>query len=255
MSFHRTKFWLLCLAALLLMLPARPACGQGYRGQARAAIAAQRRAARQAARRAVAANATIAESPRLEESIGPNGAARYGGHPAASEAQKGGGQKGGGQKGGAQKGQPTVRSMEGLPPKWIEQLRDRSPEEQQRFMENNERFKSLPPERQAQIRRNLEQWNKLSPEQKNAIMDRERFFESLSPQQRQYVRNNLLPRWQAMPFERRQILLGRLRELRSLSPESREAKLNDPNFMQGLSPDEQQTLRDLNQLRNPLPQQ
>jgi hypothetical protein len=43
--------------------------------------------------------------------------------------------------------------------------------------------------------------------------------------------------------------------LRDLTPDARAAKLNDPAFMQGLSPDEQQTLRDLNQLRNPLPQQ
>ena len=213
------KFWLLCLVALLA-LPAPPAHAQGYRAQAFRAAAAQRRADRQAA------------------------ACRRGGRRKSEDA-----------KPETQKGQPNVRSMEGLPPKWVEQLRDRSPEEQQRFMENNERFKSLPPERQAQIRKNLEQWNRLTPEQKNAIIDREKFFESLSPQQRQYIRNNLLPRWQAMPVERRQLLLGRLRVLRDLTPGCASAKLNDPNFMQGLSPDEQQTLRDLNQLRNPLPPQ
>jgi Protein of unknown function (DUF3106) len=218
MIFRTFKFWLLCLVALLA-LPAPSAHAQGYRAQAFRAAAAQRRADRQA-RRAAAEDAKSKDA-----------------------------------KPEAQKGQPNVRSMEGLPPKWVEQLRDRSPEEQQRFMENNERFKSLPPERQAQIRKNLEQWNRLTPEQKNAIIDREKFFESLSSEQRQYVRNNLLPRWQAMPVDRRQLLLGRLRVLRDLTPDARAAKLNDPAFMQGLSPDEQQTLRDLNQLRNPLPPQ
>jgi Protein of unknown function (DUF3106) len=223
MNLRRPKIWLLFLTASLA-LSALPARAQS-RAQVYRAAAAQRRADRLARQDAASNDAISAD----------NGDA--------------------GQKSGAKKGQPNLRSMEGLPPKWIEQLRDRSPEEQQRFMENNERFKSLPPERQAQIRRNLEQWNKLSPEQKNAIIDRERFFESLSPQQRQYIRNTLLPRWQALPFERRQILLGRLRVLRDLSPEARAAKLNDSNFMQGLSPDEQQTLRDLNQLRSPLPPQ
>ena len=33
-----------------------------------------------------------------------------------------------------------ARGMEGLPPKWVENLRDMSPEEQERFMQNNERF-------------------------------------------------------------------------------------------------------------------
>lgn len=223
MNLRRPKIWMLFLAAAL-GLSAPPARAQS-RAQVYRAAAAQRRAERLARQDAAPDDVSTAD----------NGDA--------------------GQKSGAKKAQPNLRSMEGLPPKWIEQLRDRSPEEQQRFMENNERFKSLPPERQAQIRRNLEQWNKLNPEQKNAIIDRERFFESLSPQQRQYIRNTLLPRWQAMPFERRQILLGRLRVLRDLSPEARAAKLNDPNFMQGLSPDEQQTLRDLNQLRSPLPPQ
>ena len=220
------KFWLPMLAAIALM-PALPARAQmGYRAQAFRAAQQQRKADRKARRDAAADAAS--------KDVRPDDA-----KPAD----------------GAAKGKPNVRSMEGLPPKWVEQLRDRSPEEQQRFMENNERFKSLPPERQAQIRRNLEQWNRLSPEQKSAIQDRERLFESLSPQQRQYVRNSLLPRWQAMPVERRQLLLGRLRVLRDLSPAERDAKLKDPNFMQGLSPDEQQTLRDLNQLRNPLPAQ
>src|SRR5580704_3976895 len=230
----------LVLAAIVL-LPALPARAQmGYRAQAFRAAQQQRKADRKARRDAAADAAS--------KDVRPDDAKPAEGDAGAS------GQRGAA-KPGAGKGKPNVRSMEGLPPKWVEQLRDRSPEEQQRFMENNDRFKSLPPERQAQIRRNLEQWNRLSPEQKNAIQDRERFFESLSPQQRQYVRNNLLPRWQAMPFERRQLLLGRLRVLRDLPPEERSAKLGDPNFMQGLSPDEQQTLRDLNQLRNPLPTQ
>jgi hypothetical protein len=237
------KLRLLALAAVLL-LPALPARAQmGYRAQVFRAAAAQRKADRKARHSADAANEAASKDVRPDDAKTSDGEAGAAGQRGAVGAPKS----------GAGKGQPTARSMEGLPPKWIEQLRDRSPEEQQRFMENNERFKSLPPERQAQIRRNLEQWNRLSLEQKNAIQDRERFFESLSPQQRQYVRNNLLPRWQAMPFERRQLLLGRLRVLRDLPPAEREAKLNDQNFMQGLSPDEQQTLRDLNQLRNPLP--
>ena len=238
-----SKYCVLIVAALV-MLTVLPARGQiGYRANAFRAAAAQRKSDRKARHAAEAAADADTKDVR------PDDAKAAAGEPAANA------QRGAAPRPGAGKAKPNVRSMEGLPPKWVEQLRDRSPEEQQRFMENNDRFKSLPPERQAQIRRNLEQWNRLSPEQKNAIQDRERFFESLSPQQRQYVRNNLLPRWQAMPFERRQLLLGRLRVLRDLPPEERSAKLGDPNFMQGLSPDEQQTLRDLNQLRNPLPTQ
>ena len=41
------------------------------------------------------------------------------------------------------KGQPSERSAVGLPPKWVENLRDMPPDERERFLENNEKFKSL----------------------------------------------------------------------------------------------------------------
>jgi Protein of unknown function (DUF3106) len=143
------------------------------------------------------------------------------------------------------------RGMAGLPPKWVDNLRDMSPEEQERFLDNNRQFQNLPPERQAQIRNNLQKWNRLSPTERNAIRDREYMWEHMSPEQRQYVQNVLLPRWQQMPPERRQLINGRLHTLQGMTPAEREATLDDPRFMQGLSPDEQSMLRDLNSLRNP----
>ena len=151
------------------------------------------------------------------------------------------------------KGQPGVRAMEGLPQPWVQRLRDMPPEQQQRFMENNERFRSLPPLQQAQIRKNLERWNNLTPEQKQQARDAEVAFENMTPEQRQYVRNTLLPKWQAMPQERRLVINRHLAILRNMSPATQQAALNDPKFMQGLSPDEQSMLRDLNSLRNPPP--
>ncbi len=142
------------------------------------------------------------------------------------------------------------RGMAGLPPKWVENLRDMSPEEQERFLDNNRQFQNLPPERQAQIRTNLQKWNQLSPTERNAIRDREYMWEHMSPEQRQYVQNVLLPRWQQMPPERRQLINGRLHTLQGMTPAEREAALDDPRFMQGLSPDEQSMVRDLNSLRN-----
>jgi hypothetical protein len=126
-----------------------------------------------------------------------------------------------------------------------------SPGEQERFMRNNDRFKSLPPKQQAQIRQRMQLWNRLSPDEREVMRDREQAWERMTPDQRQYVRNELLPRWQQMPPERRQLLMGRLHTLRGMSGADRETQLNDPKFMQGLSPQEQQTLRDLDHLRNP----
>jgi hypothetical protein len=147
--------------------------------------------------------------------------------------------------------QPNLRGMAGLPPRWIESLRELSPEEQERFLQNNRAFQNLGPLRQAQIRKNLENWNKLSPTERDAIRDREQIFERMTPEQRVYLRDTLLPRWQQMPQERRQLINGRLHVLQQMGPSAQQAALADPKFMQGLSPDEQSMLRDLNSFRNP----
>ena len=150
----------------------------------------------------------------------------------------------------ARKGQPNLRGMAGLPPKWVERLRDMPPGEQERFMRNNQQFQNLPPQRQEQIRKNLEKWNKLTPEQKAGLRREEAFLETMSPQQRQYLRNVLLPKWQALPPERRQLINRHLGTLRNMSPATQQAALNDPKFLEGLSPDEQSMLRELNSFRN-----
>jgi predicted Fe-S protein YdhL (DUF1289 family) len=147
----------------------------------------------------------------------------------------------------------TQRPMQNLPPNWAQKLQDRSPEEQQRFMQNNERFRSLPPDRQAQVRQNLQKWNNLSPTERNAIRDRQETWGRMSPDQRQYVQRTLLPRWQSMSPDRKQVVTGRLHTLQQMSPAQRQAALSDPRFMQGLNPDEQSMLRGLDSVRNPQP--
>jgi predicted Fe-S protein YdhL (DUF1289 family) len=147
----------------------------------------------------------------------------------------------------------TQRPMQNLPPNWAQKLQDRSPEEQQRFMQNNERFRSLPPDRQAQVRQNLQKWNNLSPTERNAIRDRQETWGRMSPDQKQYVQRTLLPKWQSMSPDRKQVVTGRLHTLQQMPPAQRQAALNDPHFMQGLSPDEQSMLRGLDAVRNPQP--
>ncbi len=146
-----------------------------------------------------------------------------------------------------------------VPPKWMEQLREMPPDEQERFLRNNERFQKLPPERQAQIRRRLQQWNTLTPEQRAAVRQREEIWRQMSPEQQRYVREELLPRWQKLVPERRHAILQRLRALHRMNEAQRAARLNDPAFLGDLNPNEQLMLRALNKLRvgaaPPLPQE
>lgn len=148
---------------------------------------------------------------------------------------------------------PNIRGMEGLPPKWIEKLQDMPPAQQQRFLQNNERFRNLRPQRRAQIRANLERWNSLTPQQKQAARSAETALERMTSQQRAYVRNTLLPKWQALPMDRKKAIRRHLAILSKMSPSTQKTVLNDPKFMAGLSPDEQNMLRNLNSLRTPEP--
>ncbi len=147
------------------------------------------------------------------------------------------------------KQQREARALMGLPPRWMERLRDMTPEAQERFLANNERFQNLPPERQAQIRKRLQHWNSLTPEQRQAVRERQHVWEQMSPEQQRYVREEILPKWQQLPPDRRHLLLGHLHALRELNESERAAKLNDPAFLNGLSSDEQLLLRELSKLR------
>jgi hypothetical protein len=76
-------------------------------------------------------------------------------------------------------------------------------------------------------------------------------IKQMTPEQRQYLNSTVAPRWKAMPPERQRVVWQRFKSLDGLSQEQREARLNDPHFTEGMSPDEQQMVRDLNQLRPP----
>ncbi len=139
--------------------------------------------------------------------------------------------------------------MLAMPPAWVDRLHQMTPQQQERFFNNNERFRELAPERQAQIRQQMQRWNNLSPGQRQTLLNRQQVWDRLTPQQQGYVRDSLLPQWQSTPPARRQAILGKLRQLRGLDESQRTAKLNDDAFLNGLNPSDRQMLRDLSNLR------
>lgn len=145
---------------------------------------------------------------------------------------------------------PNPKVLRRLPPRMLQRFETMSPEQQERFLENNRRFQSLPPAKQAQIRQNLQRWNNLSPAERDQMIHRNEVWQRLSPEQRQFYRNQILPKWQQMSPDRRQLIIGRLHTLQGMTPDQQQKALNDPRFMQGLSPDEQGVLRNLSSLRN-----
>jgi hypothetical protein len=146
------------------------------------------------------------------------------------------------------------RAAVGLPPKWVENLRDMSPEDRERFMQNNEKFQNLSPERKQQVINNLQKWDAMPLEQRERILATERMLEQATPEQREHFQNEIVPKLQQMQPQRRQRVIGHWRRLQVMSPAEQQAALHDPAFWGNLSPDEQSVVRDLNSMGNP-PQQ
>src|ERR1700723_754277 len=178
----------------------------------------------------------------------------------ATNGVQGNGAQGNGAQGNYRPGQVpngnasgTVNANSGqkLPGQWEQKLGQMSPQQQNHFLQNNERFKNMPPERQQQIRQNLQNYNRLSPTEKMAMKDRADRWNSMSPEQRNYVQKTLLPKWQQMSPDRKQVVNDRLHTMQGMTPEDRQKALNDPQFMRGLSPDEQSVPRALDSVRNP----
>jgi hypothetical protein len=135
-----------------------------------------------------------------------------------------------------------------LPAQWIERLQGMSPAEQERFLQNNARFRNLPLQRQAQIRRRLRAWNALPVDERQSLIERQQIWEQLPAEQRRQVRDFLLPRWQGLPAPRRRMILAKLRELRGLDGAQRNAKLSDETFLGTMNGEDRQMLRDLSNL-------
>lgn len=146
-----------------------------------------------------------------------------------------------------------------VPQQWVERLRAMPPEQQERFFRNNWRFQNLPPEEQARLRENLRRWNSLSPQEKREFQRREeiwrRMARNMTAEERQRFREEILPRWQRLSPERRHAIQRRLAALSRMSDDERARLLNDAQFLEGLSTEERDLLREMSTLRLPSPGQ
>lgn len=157
--------------------------------------------------------------------------------------------KAGGPPSGVNQGAVTTSGgNNGVPPRWMERLRDMSPQQQDRFFQNNQKFNGLPPQQQDRVRRNLQQWNSLTPQQRMDMRDREQVWNRMTPEQRAHVRNDVLPKWQQMPTERKRVVQQKLRVLQNMPESARNSRLSDPNFTRGMSEEDKSLLKDLSHL-------
>ena len=142
---------------------------------------------------------------------------------------------------------PTPRQQLGVGAArpWVDQMRDLSPQQRERMLQNSRAFQNLSPDKQAKIRQQFSQWDRMSPQQQTTLRENEATWRRLTPDQRDHIRNDVLPRMRQIPWERQQIINQKLGILKNMPESARNQRLNDPNFTRGLSDEEKSTLHDL----------
>jgi hypothetical protein len=127
---------------------------------------------------------------------------------------------------------------------WMQRHSNLSLPQQQRALENEPGFRSLPPETQDRLRNRLVQLNNMSPEQLQRTTQRTELMERLTPDQRQQFRSSVQQLGQ-FPEDRRRLVAHAFRDLRELPPPQREAMLNSDRYRGQFSDQERSTLSNL----------
>jgi len=142
---------------------------------------------------------------------------------------------------------PTPRQQFGIGAArpWVDQMRDLSPGQRDRVLQNSKAFQNLSPDKQAKIRQQFGQWDRMTPPQRARLRENEATWRRLTPEQRDHIKNEVWPRMRQMPWERQQIINQKLGVLQNMPESARNQRLNDPNFTRGLSDEEKSTLTDL----------
>jgi Protein of unknown function (DUF3106) len=145
---------------------------------------------------------------------------------------------------------PTPRKQLGVgaPRPWVDQMREMSPQQRERVLQNSKAFQNLSPDKQSRIRQQFNQWDRMSASQQADLRQKENTWRSLTPGQREYIKNDVLPRWRQMPWDRQQVMKQKLSVLQNMPESARNQRLNDPNFTRGLNDEERSTLQELSHM-------
>jgi hypothetical protein len=131
---------------------------------------------------------------------------------------------------------------------WVDKMREMTPPQRERVMQNSSAFRNLPSEQQNRIRQQFGQWDRKTPQQKADQREREQAWRQMTQEQRDHIKNDVLPAWRQLPPGRRQAIQQRLSILKNMPESARNQRLNDPSFTRGMSEEDRATLHDLSHL-------
>jgi uncharacterized protein DUF3106 len=145
---------------------------------------------------------------------------------------------------------PTPRQQLGVgaPRPWVDQMRDLSPQQRERVLQNSKAFQNLSPDKQNRIRQQFGQWDHMTLQQQSTLRQNEGIWRKLTPEQQQHIKNDVMPKWRQMPWDRQQVIKQKLGVLQNMPESARIQRLNDPNFTRGFSDEERSTLQDLSHM-------
>jgi len=112
----------------------------------------------------------------------------------------------------------------------------------------NNQLSRLSPEDRQRVLQNQQRFRQLSPQQQQEMRDRSRVWQQMTPQQRDHIKNEVLPAWRNLPPQRQKAISQRLGVLQNMPESARNQHLNDPNFTRGMNDEDRATLRDLSHL-------
>jgi hypothetical protein len=122
------------------------------------------------------------------------------------------------------------------------------PEQRERVLENNPRFRDLPAERKAELLQRLNLLLEMSGEQRLELDRRLSVFRNLSPEQRRKARRIYEEHWRAIPPMRRMALLEEFRNLRDMNAEERGKRVASDEYQTQFSAEERAVLDELSAL-------
>jgi hypothetical protein len=135
---------------------------------------------------------------------------------------------------------------------WIDRHSNLTPEQQlQAFGQEHPGFRSLPPEKQQQLRARLAELNAMPPAKRKHLLEWNETMARLNPAQRSQV-NNAMKQLAALPQDQHLYVARTFRGLRELPPEQRKAVLSSDRF-DHLNNAERATLNSLMAVESLLP--
>src|SRR5438445_780969 len=143
---------------------------------------------------------------------------------------------------------PRQQAGVGAPRPFVDRMRDFTPQQRDRVLQNSKAFQNLAPEQQGRIRQQFNQWDHLNGQQRADLRAKEDTWRRMTPEQREHIKNDVLPKWRQIPWERQQAIQQKLGVLQNMPESARNRRLSDPNFTSGMSDEEKATLHDLSHL-------